>query len=77
MIKITRYYKNFKECFNYDLISNFSNKKLITKLYRNTKQKIQNRKIIPLELKMYPVEVKRTINRLIDKASFDCDFFFK
>ena len=26
---------------------------------------------------MYPVEVKSTINRLIDKASFDCDFFFK
>jgi len=26
---------------------------------------------------MYPVEVKSTMNRLIDKASFDCDFFFK
>jgi len=26
---------------------------------------------------MYPVEVKSTINRLIDKASFDCAFFFK
>ena len=77
MIKITRYYKNLKECFNYDLKSNFSNKKLITKLQRNTKQEIQNRKITPLELKMYPVEVKSTINRLIYKASFDCDFFFK
>ena len=61
MIKITRYFKNFKEFFNYDFISNFSNKKLITKLQRNTKQKIQNKKINPLELKMYPVEVKSTI----------------
>ena len=26
---------------------------------------------------MYPVEVKSTINRLIDKASFDSAFFFK
>jgi len=26
---------------------------------------------------MYPVEVKITIKRLIDNASFDCDFFFK
>jgi len=26
---------------------------------------------------MYPVEVKSTMNRLIDKASFDSDFFFK
>ena len=26
---------------------------------------------------MYPVEVKSTINKLIDKASFDSDFFFK
>ena len=26
---------------------------------------------------MYPVEVKSAINRLIDKASFDCDFFFR
>jgi len=26
---------------------------------------------------MYPVEVKSTMNKLIDNASFDCDFFFK
>ncbi len=26
---------------------------------------------------MYPVEVKSTINKLIDKASFDSAFFFK
>ena len=58
-------------------MSNFSNKNWITKLQKNAKQEIQNRKIIPLELKMYPVEVKSTINRLIDKAIFDCDFFFK
>ena len=51
--------------------------KCITKLQKNTKQEMQNRKIIALELKMYPVEVKSTINKLIDKASFDCAFFFK
>ena len=26
---------------------------------------------------MYPVDVKSAINRLIDKASFDYDFFYK
>ena len=38
---------------------------------------MEDNKITPLELKMYPVEVKSTIKRLIDNASFDCDFFFK
>ena len=58
-------------------MSNFSNKNWITKLQKNAKHEIQNKKIIPLELKMYPVEVKSAINRLIDKDNFDCDFFFK
>jgi len=43
----------------------------------NAKLKKKKKKIAALELNMYPVEVKRTKKKLIDKASLDSAFFLK